>query len=200
MIPIPIGTTHVSRVRGAVWKLVSCERCIQRYAYLLELEATGEDRDLLFLDGKGSAERARAQAEQNLLRKSRNCVLPVPCPNCGFYQDEMARQLKEEAWINRFQVAGLAISVMSLLPLALDIPFIWVLTLVTAAIGLTLLIYGYVAAFRFDPNSGDAEATKALGRSYAVWGEQLAELLATNPTVAANDAADRRQDARSSET
>jgi hypothetical protein len=166
----------------------------------LELEATGEDRDLLFLDGKGSAERARAQAEQNLLRKSRNCVLPVPCPNCGFYQDEMARQLKGEAWINRFQVAGLAISVISLLPLAFDIPFIWVLTLVTAAIGLTLLVYGYVVAFRFDPNSGDAEATKALGRNYAVWGEQLAELLATNPAVAANDAADRRQDARSLET
>jgi hypothetical protein len=84
-IPIPIGTRHVAPVRGAVWKFVSCTHCQERYAYLLELEATGEDHDLAFLDGKGSAERARAQAERNFLQKSHNVVLPVPCPNCGFH-------------------------------------------------------------------------------------------------------------------
>src|SRR5262249_42495108 len=66
LIPIPIGAKHVAAVQGAVWKFVSCSSCQQRYAYLLELESTGEDHDLLFLDGKGSAERALAQAEQNL--------------------------------------------------------------------------------------------------------------------------------------
>ena len=88
-IPVPIRTKYVAAVRGAVWKFVSCTHCQQRYAYLLELEATGEDHDLLFLDGEGSAERALAQAEHNLLQKSQKCVLPVPCPHCGFYQEEM---------------------------------------------------------------------------------------------------------------
>src|SRR3954454_22539883 len=102
-IPIPIGVKRVAAVQGAVWKFVSCACCQQRYAYLLKLEATGEDHDLLFFDGKGSAERARAQAEQNLVQKSRNVVLPVPCPSCGFYQDDMARKLKEGASINPLQ-------------------------------------------------------------------------------------------------
>jgi len=185
-IPIPIGVKRVAAAQGAVWKVVSCARCQQRYAYLLELEATGEDHDLLFLDGHGSAERARAQAEQNLLQKGRNVVLPVPCPNCGFYQDDMSRKLKEEVSINRLQIAGLVIAVLSLVPLAFSIPYAWVLTLVLAVAGVALLAYGYVVAFRFDPNAGDPEPRKALGRRHAVWGEQLAELLGTDANAEQN--------------
>src|SRR4051794_12319726 len=102
-IHIPISAKYVAAVQGAVWKFVSCEHCRQRYAYLLELEATGDDHDLLFLDREGSAERARAKAEQNLAQKSRNVVLPVPCPHCGWYQEDMSRVLKEEASINPLQ-------------------------------------------------------------------------------------------------
>jgi len=182
-IPIPIGAKHVAAVQGAVWKFVCCAHCQQRYAYLLELEATGEDHDLFFLDGEGSAERARAAAEQNLLQQSRNVVVPVPCPNCGFYQEDMARILKEEKSINALQIVGGVIAGLSLVPLAFGIRYIWILTIVLAAAGLALLAYGYVLAFRFDPNAGDPEARKALGRRHAVWGEQLAELDATSPAA-----------------
>jgi hypothetical protein len=164
-IPIPIGAKHVAAVQGAVWKFVSCAHCQQHYAYLLELEATGEDHDPLFLDGKGSAERARAKAEQNLLKKSRNVVLCVPCPNCGSYQDDMSRKLKQEVSINALQIAGLVVAALSLVPLAFSIAYTWVLTVFLAVAGVALLACGYVVAFRFDPNAGDPEARKALGRS-----------------------------------
>lgn len=180
LIPIPIGAKHVAAVRGAVWKFVSCTRCQQRYAYLMELEATGEDHDLAFLDGKGAAERARARAERNLLQKSRNVVLPVPCPNCGSYQDDMAKKLREEASINRVQILGLVIAVLSLIPLTFDAAYAWVLTLLVALAGVALVGYGSVLAFRFEPNAGDPEPRKALGRRHAVWGEQLTELLAAS--------------------
>jgi hypothetical protein len=182
-IPIPIGIIRTAAVQGAVWKFVCCTHCQQRYAYLLELEATGEEHDLLFLDSKGSAERARAQAEQNLTQKSRNVVLPVPCPNCGFYQEDMARNLKDEASINPLQVAGVVIALLSLVPLMLEIPYSWVLTIVLAVIGLALVAWGLVRTFHFDPNAGNPEPRKALGRTHAVWGEQLAELLATSPRI-----------------
>jgi hypothetical protein len=175
------GSKNVAAARGAVWKFVSCARCQQRFAYLLELEATGDDHNLLFLDGAGSAERARAEAEQNLSKKSRSCILPVPCPNCGFYQDEMARKLKEAAWINSLQIIGAVITLVAFIPLAFAIPYMWVLTLVLALAGLPLLVYGYVLAFRFDPNAGDPEPRKVLGQQHAVWGQQLTELLATSP-------------------
>jgi hypothetical protein len=190
-IPIPIGVTRVAVIHGTVWKFVSCAHCQQRYAYLLELEATGEDHDLLFLDAEGSAERARAKAEQNILQKCRNVVLPVPCPNCGFYQDDMSRKLKEDASINSFQIAGVVIVGLSFVPLAFRIPYIWVLTIGFAAAGLAVLCWGYVRAFRFDPNEGDAEPRKALGRRNAVWGKQLAELLATSPPTESDAAVDR---------
>jgi hypothetical protein len=190
-IPIPIGITRVATVQGAVWKFVSCAHCRQRYAYLLELEATGEDHDLLFLDGEGSAERARANAEEDLSLKSRNIVLPVPCPHCGFYQDDMCRELKAEASINSLQIAGVVVAALSLVPLAFGIPYIWVLTIIMAVAGLVLLASGYVLAFRFDANAGDPEPRKAIGRRHAVWGEQLAELLATTSPAEPDAAPDR---------
>jgi hypothetical protein len=180
-IPIPIGAKNVAAVQGAVWKFVSCAHCQERFAYLLELEATGEDHDLLFLDSEGSAERAQIQAEQNFLRKSCNVVLPVPCPNCGFYQDDMSQILKDEMSINPLQIAGCVITVLSLVPLALEMPHNWVLTMVLAVAGLALLAYGYAVAFRFDANAGDPEPRKAIGIKHAVWGEQLAELVASSP-------------------
>jgi hypothetical protein len=179
-IPIPISAKHVANVQGTVWKRVTCEQCQQGYAYLLELEGTGEDHDLLFLDSQGSAERARANAEQNLLRKSQNMVLPVPCPNCGFFQEDMSRLLKENASINSLQIAGIVVAALALVPLVLDIPYAWVLSIVLAIAGLVLIAYGYILAFRFDPNAGDPEARKAVGQKHAVWGEQLAALLRAN--------------------
>jgi hypothetical protein len=41
-IPIPIGARRVAAVRG-VWKVVSCTRCQERYAYLLELTGSWPD-------------------------------------------------------------------------------------------------------------------------------------------------------------
>jgi hypothetical protein len=180
-IPIPIGATYMATVQGTVWKLVCCERCQQPYAYLLELEASAAVYDVLFVDGAGSAAMAQEQAEQKLKEKGRNMVVPIPCPNCGFYQNEMARRLKDDASINSFQIAGVIIMVLSFLPLLFRIAYLWVLTVALAVIGLSLLVWGYVVTARFDPNAGDPAARKAFGRSRAVWGEQLAQLLATNP-------------------
>src|SRR5262249_34114410 len=104
-------------------------------------------------------------------------------PNCGMYQVDMARKLKDEASINSLQIAGLVVVVLSLLALGIPYKHVPVLTIVFAAVGVGLAAYGYVVAFRFDPNAGDPEARKTLGRRYAVWGEQLMELLATKPAA-----------------
>jgi hypothetical protein len=164
-----------------VWKAVTCAQCQQPYAYLLELQATGADDDVLDLLGlnpPGAAQRAEAKAENNLAQKKQNCLLPVPCPQCGFYQADMARQLKEDAWLNPLQVAGAVVALLSLLPLYLGMPFGWVLAAVGTLAGLGLLAYGYVVAYRFDPNAGDPEVRKAIGRKHAVWGHQLAAIQA----------------------
>ena len=175
------GKKAVASVQGSVRKFVSCEHCPQRYAYLLELEATGEDLALLSADG--SAERALAKAQENLSQKKQRCLLPVPCPCCGHYQAEMSRLLKEEASINLFQIGGGLMAVLGFIPLAFDIASNRVITLVIGVAGVCLMAYGYYLSFRFDRNAGDPEPRKALGQRHAVWGEQLAQLLAASPDV-----------------
>jgi hypothetical protein len=175
------GKKAVASVQGSVWKFVSCERCPQRYAYLLELEATGEDLALLSADG--SPERALAKAQENLSQKKQRCILPVPCPCCGHYQAEMSRLLKEEASLNLFQIGGGLMTVLGFIPLAFDIASNWVITLVFGAAGVCLMAYGYYLSFRFDPNAGDPEPRKVLGQRHTVWGDQLAKLLAASPDV-----------------
>ena len=178
LIPIPVGTKHVAAARARVWRFVACEDCRQDFAYPLDLEGAGQDYDLLFTDAETSAARAQAQAEQNLMHKSRNVVLPIPCPHCGFYQADMSRQLKDVASINLQQVVGLMILLLSFAALALDVPYSWVLTVVVAIGGLAVLTRGCLLALRFDPNGGDRGRRKTVGQSQTVWGEQLAELRA----------------------
>jgi hypothetical protein len=48
--------------------------------------------------------------------------------------------------------------------------------MIGALTGLSLLTYGYVIAFRFDPNAGDPAPRKSIGQRCAVWGEQLADI------------------------
>jgi hypothetical protein len=176
-IHIPIGVKNIATARASSWKLISCENCQQGYAYLLDVEAQGLDIDLLFLGGAESRERAEAQARENVAAKIHNSVVPIPCPRCGTYQKDMASQLKEDAWINPVQIAGVIVFLFSFAPLAFAVDYAWIVTVVGAATGLLLLAYGYAVSFGYDPNAGNPAPRKAIGQQNSVWGERLAELV-----------------------
>jgi hypothetical protein len=176
IIPIPTGTRYVATIKGGTWKFVTCEQCQKPYAYLLELEATGQGHNTLFLDAEGAAEQARQQAIENFEAQSRNRVLPVPCPQCGFYQPDMVALLKDKGSINALQMVGAGIVLLSFAPLASGAAYAWVGTAVFAALGVGVLAAGYAAAFRFDPNAGDARARMKIGERCAVWGDRAVEL------------------------
>jgi hypothetical protein len=182
IIPIPVATRWVATAQGTVWKVVTCSHCRQRYAFLLELETTGTDvGPPLWLDAEGSTKRAQARAEENLSKMARNVVFPLPCPNCGCYQRDMVDRLRTEGTSNTPVIAGLIVAVLSLIPLAFRVPYIWVATVVGVSVGLGLISYADWAAARWDPNAGDPEPRKARGRKQTVWGEELDRLLTTDP-------------------
>lgn len=180
LIPIPVATNWVATAQRTVWKVVTCSHCSQRYAFPLELETTGNDVTPLFLDSEGAARRAQAKAEDNLSKMARNVVFPLPCPTCGCYQPDMVDRLRSEGTSNAPVIAGLIVAVLSLIPLAFSVPYIWVVTVVGMLVGFGLMGYADWAAARWDPNAGDPEPRKARGRKRAVWGEQLDQLLATD--------------------
>jgi hypothetical protein len=176
-IPVPIGINHIAIARASTWKVVSCGCCHESYAFRLNVEARGSDLDLLFLDGAGSKERAAAHAREKLIAKTRCSVASIPCPHCGTYQDDMVRQMKEEAEVNLTQVVGAMAVAISLVPLAFAIRYAWIFAVVGSTVGVALLAYGYLLSFRYDPNAGDPAPRKALGQKHSVWGEQLVDLL-----------------------
>lgn len=180
IIPIPVATRWVATAQGAVWKVVTCSHCQQRYAFLLEMETTGTEVGPPLSFGSEGARQAQARAEENLSRMARNVVFPLPCPNCGCYQPDMVERLREEGTSNALVIAGLIIVVLSLIPLAFSVPYIWVATAVGVSVGFGLIGYADWAAARWDPNAGDHEPRKARGRKRAVWGEELDRLLATD--------------------
>jgi hypothetical protein len=176
-VPVLVHASYIATAQGEVWKHVRCSHCQQPYAYSLSLKATGESHDLLFLDALGSKEEAQANADANLAEIGRNYVLPVPCPNCGYYQPDMARHLKDEAGINRSQIAGGLLLLLAFVLWASGFAAAWILSPIIGLAGLIVMSYGYVVAFRYDPNAGDPEARKAIGRKVAIWGESLAKLV-----------------------
>jgi hypothetical protein len=180
IIPIPFATQWVATARGTAWKVVACSHCRQRYAFVLELETTGKEVGPPLALGDEGAKRAQARAEENLSKMARNVVVPLPCPNCGCYQPDMVDRLRAEGTSNTPVIVGLIVAVLSLIPLAFSVPYIWVATVVGMSVGLGLIGYADWAAARWDPNAGDPEPRKARGRRRAVWGEQLDRLLATD--------------------
>ena len=79
-----------------------------------------------FLDSVGSQARAGAQAREFLAAKIRNTVVAIPCPQCGFYQADIVRQLKENAWNNPMQIVGAIVVLVSFVPLAFDFGYAWI--------------------------------------------------------------------------
>jgi hypothetical protein len=180
-IPIPIATRWVATARGTVWKVVTCSHCQQRYAFQLELETTGQQvGPPLSLSDEG-AMLAQARAEENLSKMGRNVVIPLPCPNCGCYQPDMVERLRTEGTSKAPVAVGLTIIVLSLIPLAFGIPYLWIATVAGVSVGFGLIGYADWSAARWDPNAGDPEPRKARGRKRAVWGEELDRLLTANP-------------------
>jgi hypothetical protein len=177
-IAIPIFK-RVAAVQGTALKLVSCAHCHKDFAYFVDLEATGECHDLLLLNEEAASRQAAALAEQALTRMSQSIVLPIPCPHCGSYQDDMVRLLRSEGTSRVPLIAGLTVGALSFIPLAFSIPYLWILTVAGLIVGLALIGYADLAAAQFDPNAGDPKPRQLRGQKLAVWGEQLAELLET---------------------
>jgi hypothetical protein len=126
------------------------------------------------------AKLAQARAEETLSKMGRNVVIPLPCPNCGCYQPDMVERLRTEGTSNAPVAAGLIVIVLSLIPLAFSIPYLWIATVAGISVGFGLIGYADWSAARWDPNAGDPEKRKARGRKSAVWGEELDRLLATD--------------------
>jgi hypothetical protein len=166
-IPVPVGLTYKTTLRGHCPKLVTCDKCKLEYVYLLEETAAGEGTSLMFADNEGARQRSAAAAEAVLREKLHYGVAPVPCPSCGTIQDHMiprARQLYRR-WMRTVGLIGLApaavLSIPAVVYTLIDSAWaglsgltigMWSVVGSILAISLGLVITRAIIASRYNPN------------------------------------------------
>ena len=165
--------------KGSIIKFLRCEQCGKAYAYEMLRGADGENFRLANM-------RLRSKLE-------RSCD-PVPCPDCGWYQQQMVHRLREKhlAWLQFLAQALVPISIGVLvvfMSIAVDLSgnpgdrlsYIWyVLPLLGFAVMLAaaaaMFILRKVLCDEYDPNVESVEARKRRGRARALGRISLEEI------------------------
>jgi ribosomal protein S27E len=101
---IPTGNSYTATVVGQELREVKCENCHGQYVYFVRVQATGSGFSPMFLNEGGAHARAGGEARMKVQRQLRGLHLPVPCPDCGWYQAHMVqilryRRLRRWMWI-----------------------------------------------------------------------------------------------------
>ena len=76
---------------------VTCEKCSCRYRYKLVRRATGRSSAPYGLGAEGAKRRAQELAVKAVGRRLATGVDPVACPDCGWFQADMVRDLRRRA-------------------------------------------------------------------------------------------------------
>jgi len=98
---IYFATRYTASATGAATKLVTCEKCQCVYQYQLIRRGSGTGSAPYGL-GKGAAQRAAQRGAQKQLAKLlAKGVDPSPCPDCGWLQADMVRDIlrRQARWL-----------------------------------------------------------------------------------------------------
>jgi hypothetical protein len=174
---------HYASATASIWRPVSCEHCKGDFAYLMTRSGQGYARSGVFVDYDVAREGARGGAEVSLEQKMEEDFDPVPCPDCGKYQEYMFRALRERKfkWMKFAGAGGLLFGLLMLvarrlleyqlrhgadLERELANALSWMAVgMIAVAGGAVLFAYKWLME-NFDPNAkADARAKLDLSRS-----------------------------------
>jgi hypothetical protein len=177
---------------GAVLKVVHCACCGVVYIYQLKRLVRGEGYSFLSLDNEGATARAASKAEAELHDTLERSVDPVPCPACGWYQQNMLLKARKEHRSGMLYT-GLYVTI-GLIPVAIigaminggierngDAVIPWPVFLGGLSfwlmLGVGLMVTKFILAATYDPNRQDVETRKQIGRARAMLREELEKMI-----------------------
>jgi len=105
---------------GATWQNVQCEKCKKHYHYPLVREAKASVRAAYGIRQGAAEERAAKTAQYKLMKLLEQGVEIVPCPSCGWVQQDMIREARRRTarWLIYLAalcfIAGLALAMYPL--------------------------------------------------------------------------------------
>lgn len=94
------------RVKRGVWRFVKCEHCPTEYVYYAQRTATAFGHSPFMLDDKGATYRAECEANEHLRKRLLVEAHPVPCPVCGWYQNNMIGAYRKQFYGWMRQLGG----------------------------------------------------------------------------------------------
>jgi hypothetical protein len=190
---IYFGRRYSVTLRQTIVRQVRCEKCNASYNYPVVRTAVGTGRSAYMLDNAGAQSRAKASAQSKLQAAISNGVEVVPCPSCGWLQQNMVRLLRDRQYVWTFPaglataiVAGFVALVVALLAwngsALLFIPSAVLLLIATGGVGLIFL--GRAWREKFDPNAGNGAGARPVPARPVASGPSIAApAMAAGPPV-----------------
>jgi hypothetical protein len=173
------GQEYTCSAQASAAKAVTCEQCGTPYAYAMTRTASGRDCAPYGLGCDKAKRRAYEKAVQAAQKALAGSCEPVPCPDCGWYQTDMVKQLRRQrhrwmtfcgGWLLFLFLGPLLVGIILYLAPGQEQLTRFVVPLLAATgvmtgIGLTLWTGQKVLSSGYDPNACDVEERKRIGRS-----------------------------------
>jgi hypothetical protein len=163
-------TDHTVTLSASVVKEVTCVKCRTCYCYAMKRTEFGTGTSVYGIDTQGAVDSAANRAAQKLQTALNDSFELVPCPNCGDYQPDMVTFLRNA------QLKWLLIPAwICILGALVAFPFTvrhnntsyFGANAIALLVGIGLILFRKYVGSRHDPNTGDPESRKQLGRSKA---------------------------------
>lgn len=189
---LPIGgevTGYQATITGSGLKRASCENCQKEYAYFIKRTAVGVRS--VWLSKRAARDGAETNAITSLQKAFEKGCEPVPCPHCGWYQDNMVRLVRSRhrSWMNTLAI-GLFVVFVACSALAALVysnalgqrngpppwsPLVIAVASLALAVSIGLVIGRRHLARQLDPNADDVEERLGLGRALSASADQIVQ-------------------------
>jgi hypothetical protein len=189
---LPLVREYTCTMAGAVVKLVYCDSCGAGYAYRMNRSVQEVEGSSFFLHNAEAEAGAASKAEAQLRGTLERSVDPVPCPACGWYQQNMLRSARREHRLGMLYTGlGLTIGVIAVALIGVVInalagppgyPVIswhifWGVLIAMGIPGIGLMAAKLVLAACYDPNTEDVETRKQIGQARVIPREEFEEMI-----------------------
>ena len=207
---IPRSTRRTVTVKMTRPKFVTCEKCGHGYGYWLDRTATSSVTTSVMGLSTGRGDRVVTDAEIKAEQRLKHACDAVPCPECGWYQEEALEQARREhfSWLVWAGWGGLALGlflstvggvIVGALVMSLGAhhhrlaPILGVVQACYHLVGGVLLlspVAGYLLRDLLgkghDPNTEDVEERKQKGWDRAMSPKQYARVVPKGPAKGTN--------------
>src|SRR5258706_6987794 len=90
-----VGKSYRAAATGSIIKKCTCEKCACEYQYQMVRRGEGASSAPYYINQRGAELRAQQRAQRTLAKRLEKGIDPVPCPDCGWIQAAMVREMRQ---------------------------------------------------------------------------------------------------------